>query len=272
MKIFRTIQDYRAWRADEKSRIGFVPTMGALHDGHASLLHASRDQGLKTVLSIFVNPTQFGPNEDFSKYPRTEEKDLEIAKVAGVDAVFLPSVEEMYPENYSTYIEETRLSVPLCGKFRPGHFRGVTTIVYRLFQIIQPSKAFFGLKDLQQFLVLKKMVEDLNLPLTLEGVPTLREPDGLALSSRNRYLSTEDRLRAASIYRNLTALCDRTATFESAWQDLEKQGFKVQYLEERNTADLSPASGEEKESAIFFAGFLNQTRLIDNVIRRKPNL
>jgi pantoate--beta-alanine ligase len=216
------------------------------------------------VLSIFVNPTQFGPNEDLSRYPRPLEDDLRLARACGVDAVFLPDAAEIYPPGYSTYIEETEVSTPLCGPFRPGHFRGVTTIVFRLFNWVRPHEAAFGLKDAQQFLVIQRMVRDLDLAIRLIGVPTVREADGLAMSSRNRYLTAEERALAPLLYRTLgdsQSLADKRRTLEAA-------GFRVQYLEyldsrQHGTADASDASGGVRILAT--ASYLGTTRLIDNI-------
>jgi len=177
--------------------IGLVPTMGALHAGHENLIETARRECRTIVVSIFVNPIQFGPSEDYSQYPRTLERDLEACARRGADLVFVPSVEEMYPLPQLTFVEVTRISEHLCGKFRPGHFRGVATVVLKLLNIVQPQRAYFGEKDMQQLQVIRRMVLDLNVPVTIVGVPTVREPDGLALSSRNKYLSEEER-RAAS--------------------------------------------------------------------------
>lgn len=205
MIVVSTQEELRAVIPKGK-KVGFVPTMGALHEGHASLLKQARAETDFVVLSIFVNPTQFGPNEDFSKYPRTLENDLEIAKQAGVDLVFTPTAEIIYPKGWSTFIEVEKLTDSLCGKFRPGHFRGVTTVVYRLFQLVKPHVAFFGQKDLQQCLVIQKMVKDLELPVEIRISPTVREKDGLAMSSRNRYLSPTEREMALVISRALFAV------------------------------------------------------------------
>jgi pantoate--beta-alanine ligase len=167
-ELIRTVQEMRHWRAQRDGVVGFVPTMGALHRGHAQLLRELRPVCESSVLSIFVNPTQFGPQEDLAKYPRTFDEDMKMAQAEGVNAVFYPDAREMYPDGFSTYVEETQISQPLCGRFRPGHFRGVTTIVLKLFQIVQPNVALFGLKDAQQFFVIEKMVRDLNLPIRLD--------------------------------------------------------------------------------------------------------
>lgn len=257
--------------------VGFVPTMGALHEGHATLLRQSVKENGATVLSVFVNPTQFGPGEDFSRYPRTFEADCALAEAAGVAVVFAPAAEEIYPEGWSTYIEVENVSAPWCGRFRPGHFRGVATVVHRLFSLVRPTVAYFGLKDLQQFLVIQRMVRDLRIPLRVEGVPTVRESDGLALSSRNRYLSAEERFHALVIFRSLSAV---KSAYDGGERDvsalLAKAGavfaevpeFKVQYAEIRSLPDLGEIPRVEGEAAFAVAGYLGKTRLIDNIILR----
>ncbi|MEW6056074.1 MAG: pantoate--beta-alanine ligase [Bdellovibrionota bacterium] len=276
IKVFHKAQALREWRSTlANKRVGFVPTMGALHQGHATLLKKARLECETSVLSIFVNPTQFGPNEDLAKYPRTLERDLEIAKECGVDAVFAPTPDEIYPQGYSTFVEETEISKPLCGRFRPGHFRGVTTVVLKLFNLVQPTLSYFGLKDAQQFFVLNQMARDLNLPAQIVGVPTVREPDGLAMSSRNSYLSPQARETAPALYRcltNLRALLQAKAplgpTLEKAREDLNQLGFKVQYLDCVCLPDFKTADGPLDDSRswlIALAAHLEKTRLIDNV-------
>ena len=278
IEVFKTHQELRRWRKglDRDRRIGFVPTMGALHEGHGVLLDRMRETTETRVLSIFVNPMQFAPEEDLAKYPRTLEADLALAESRGVDIAFAPEPSELYPPGFSTYVEETRLSQPLCGAFRPGHFRGVTTIVLKLLNLVAPSTAFFGLKDAQQFLVLKKMVRDLEMSVELVGVPTVREPDGLALSSRNRFLSAQERERAPMLYRSLNeavaALKQANDSrivpghlskkiLESARVHLSAQGFQVQYFD---WIELAEPEGEAR-SLLAVAAFLGKTRLIDNV-------
>jgi pantoate--beta-alanine ligase len=253
--------------------------MGALHEGHATLLKQVRSRCDISVLSIFVNPTQFGPKEDLSKYPRTFEADLAIAAREGVDVIFAPTPEEMYPSGYSTYVEEEIASQPLCGKFRPGHFRGVTTIVLKLFHLIQPNLALFGLKDAQQFFVLNKMVRDLNLDVQVIGVPTIRESDGLALSSRNVYLTHEERQLAPLLYQTLISAKNRLlkssgaedigSVLTSSIEALENQNFQVQYLQCLSLPDLKPTHAGVLPGAphlIAVAAYLGKTRLIDNII------
>ena len=284
MKVFYEIEPYQIWKNNlpKEDTVGFVPTMGALHAGHAKLLETSKNENKHTVLSIFVNPTQFGPNEDLSKYPRTLEADLKIAEKSGVSAVFIPHEKILYPEGYSTFVNEEKLSAPLCGTSRPGHFRGVTTIVLKLFNIIQPKTAYFGLKDAQQFLVIQKMVRDLNLSIQLVGVPTVRESTGLALSSRNVYLSQKERQEIApKFYEILTTAKNSLhrgqnilATLKIAEDSLKDQGFEVQYLELRSlpllenlSLQIHPLSNEE-ETLLAGAVYLGKVRLIDNIFTK----
>lgn len=206
MEVAKTIESVRKLvRAARGAgrKIGFVPTMGALHIGHVSLINAAAKDCDFVVVSIFVNPTQFGPGEDFQKYPRPLEADTEICRKAGVDVVFAPTPKEMYPAENLSWVNVEKLTEPLCGRSRPGHFRGVTTVCAKLFNIVAPDVAYFGQKDAQQAIVIKRMVEDLNMPLEIVVCPTVREPNGLAVSSRNQYLSEQQKKDAASIYRSL---------------------------------------------------------------------
>ena len=197
-------------------RVGLVPTMGALHEGHRALIRACRQKSDVAVVSIFVNPTQFGPSEDYARYPRALEKDLELCRAEGVDLVFAPEAQEMYPKGFATRVRVEGLSEKLCGAFRPGHFDGVATVVLKLFEIVSPDFALFGEKDFQQFVILQRMVKDLNLPVTLEALETVREKDGLALSSRNAYLTPQERHLATGI---LLALQAGRACFEHGTKD-----------------------------------------------------
>lgn len=215
MQVCRNIEEIRtAVRAFHKddARVGFVPTMGALHDGHLTLVQAARDSCDRVVASIFVNPTQFGEAEDLAKYPRTEAADLALLESKGVDAVFLPAVTEMYPEGTQTVVEVTDLSRVLVGKVRPGHFRGVTTVVTKLFNIVQPDAAFFGEKDYQQLRIIRQMVRDLDMPVDITGVPIVREPDGLAMSSRNVRLRPDHRAQSVVLNRALDWAAQQAAT------------------------------------------------------------
>jgi pantoate--beta-alanine ligase len=203
-------------RGDLIEPVGFVPTMGALHDGHSSLVSRARQESPAVVASIFVNPRQFGPNEDFSRYPRDEQRDLAILESLGVDVAFVPTVEEMYPPGASTSVDVGRLGTVLEGAVRPEHFRGVATVVTTLFSLVQPTRAYFGQKDGQQAVVIERLVRDLGLPVLVVVCPTVRESDGLALSSRNRYLTSDERLEAPSLYRALTAAASAAAQGESS--------------------------------------------------------
>ena len=206
MKVARTIKSVRSSVADARSRgkkIGLVPTMGAFHIGHISLIEAAVKKCDFVVVSIFVNPAQFGPGEDFEKYPRTFDADLEICRNAGVDLVFAPTTEQMYPEENLTWVNVEKLTEPLCGQFRTGHFRGVATVCAKLFNIVTPDIAFFGRKDAQQAIVIKRMVADLNMPLKIVVCPTVRQPDGLAVSSRNQYLTEQQKKDATYVYKSL---------------------------------------------------------------------
>jgi pantoate--beta-alanine ligase len=255
--------------------VGFVPTMGALHEGHLSLIRKSKSENALTALSIYVNPTQFGPGEDFEKYPKDLERDLELASKEKVDLVYLAETEEIYPKGFSTFVEETELSKVLCGAHRPGHFRGVCTVVFRLFQIVSPDRAYFGTKDAQQLRIVQKMVEDLDLPVVIVPCPTHREKDGLAMSSRNRYLSPEERVKACALYQALGAAHsafdqgERSARklLETAKDRLNTtEGIRLQYLELRRWNDLRDVDTIEKKSILAIAAYLGSTRLIDNVI------
>ncbi len=259
----------------EGKTIGFVPTMGYLHKGHISLMECSKKDNDITVVSIFVNPTQFGKNEDLDKYPRDLERDLKICKEVGVDFVFHPSVEQMYPEGYSTYVIMESLIDRLCGAFRPGHFKGVLTVVNKLFNIIKPDRAYFGKKDYQQYVVIKKMVEDLNMDVQVIGCPLIREEDGLALSSRNKYLSKEERESALSLSK---ALFKAKELFEKGEKDVSKlkkemekimksypHVEEIQYIEIVNPENLEPKEKAEKGDIILVAAFVGSTRLIDNI-------
>jgi pantoate--beta-alanine ligase len=255
--------------------IGLVPTMGALHDGHEKLIEIARRECATVVVSIFVNPIQFGPNEDYSRYPRTLEQDLEACARLGADLVFAPSVREMYPLPQATFVEVTRVSEHLCGKFRPGHFRGVATVVLKLLNIVQPDRAYFGEKDMQQLAVIRRMVGDLNVPVTIIGVPTVREADGLALSSRNKYLNEVERKAAPALYRALQVAMERIRAGErdvakvrnAALQVLGEQPLiRVEYFEVVDPDDLQPISTIGNSASIAAAVWIGKTRLIDNVV------
>ncbi|GBD35886.1 Pantothenate synthetase [bacterium HR36] len=261
-------------------RIGFVPTMGALHEGHASLLRAARRETNCVVVSIFVNPTQFGPNEDYQRYPRTPEADYELCRKEGVDVVFSPSVEEIYPPGFCTWVEVTGLQDVLCGRSRPGHFRGVATVVLKLFNIVQPDVAYFGQKDAQQARIIRQMVRDLNVPVEIRVCPIVREPDGLALSSRNAYLSPQERQQATVLYR---ALCAARHLVEQDETDAERvrqhivaiitttPGASLDYAEIVDPETLQPVSRIDRPVLAALAVRIGSARLIDNMILRPRN-
>ena len=281
MRVVRTIADLRALlrplRAEGK-RIGFVPTMGFLHEGHDALIRQSAARCDATVVSIFINPTQFGPREDLAGYPRDLERDQNLCLEAGATVLFLPEVGEIYPTGFQTHIEPGRLAEPLCGRFRPGHFRGVATVVAKLFSIVQPDLAFFGQKDFQQTVVVRRMARDLNLPVDVVVVPTVREADGLALSSRNTYLDEDARRRSLSLSQGLLAA---KAAFDTGERQAEQllalaraplsSVDSVQYLELVDTQNLEPIQGAvDRTAALCVAAYLGSTRLIDNVILTPP--
>ena len=259
----------------ENKTIGFVPTMGFLHEGHLSLVRRAREENDIVVVSIFVNPTQFGPNEDYESYPRDLERDVKLLKELNVDVVFHPPVEEMYPKDFSTYVEETKLSRYLCGKSRPGHFRGVCTIVTKLFNIVHPTRAYFGQKDAQQFRVIKRMVRDLNMDVELVECPIVREHDGLAMSSRNIYLSDDERVQALALYNslklaeNLIKSGERDAgVVKSAMKEFLSRydKVKIDYVEIVDEETLEPVKHIEGKVIVAIACWVGKARLIDNVI------
>jgi pantoate--beta-alanine ligase len=256
-------------------KIGFVPTMGYLHEGHLSLIRCSKRENDITVVSIFVNPIQFGANEDFGRYPRDFERDKSLCERENVDYIFYPSYEDMYPDGFQTYVEVAELSKGLCGDFRPGHFKGVATVVAKLFNIVCPDNAYFGKKDFQQLKVIQKMVKDLNFPVNVVGCPVVREPDGLALSSRNKYLSDEERESALYISK---ALFEAKRMFEDGITDpnLLKEKVRqiisqakhlkeIQYVEIVDSNTLKPVDKVKKSDVLAVAVYIGNTRLIDNI-------
>ena len=262
----------RAWK-QAGLRVGFVPTMGNLHAGHLSLGSEALKHSDRVVASVFVNPTQFGPSEDFDSYPRTLDADSRQLAEAGCHLLFAPSVDEMYPEKNRTWVDVDDLGDYLCGASRPGHFRGVTTVVSKLFHIVQPDVACFGEKDFQQLAIIRRMVRDLFFPVEIIGVPTRREASGLAMSSRNGYLSDAEKAQAAEIHKVLQALKDEIRVqsgdyraLESKYsQTLQSKGFKVDYLSIANADTLAPATLPDRHLVIAVAAKLGSTRLIDNV-------
>ena len=277
MQVTHSIAEVRrlvaAWRAAGE-RIAFVPTMGNLHAGHISLIELAAQHGERFVASIFVNPMQFGPNEDFNHYPRTPTRDEAMLAAAGCDLMFMPDIAEIYPNGHelATRVEVPTLSDLLCGEFRPGHFQGVATIVAKLFNIVTPDVAVFGQKDFQQLTVIQHMAADLCMPVEIIGAPTVREPDGLAMSSRNQYLTAEERERAPAIYRAMqeaaTALRDGQRdlrALEARGRDaLSGAGFKVDYFAIRRCADLLNPGPADRDLVVLVAARIGKARLIDN--------
>jgi pantoate--beta-alanine ligase len=262
----------RAWRAAGEG-VALVPTMGALHEGHLSLVRQAQASSRRVVVSIFVNPTQFGPNEDFSRYPRVLEADLALLAEIGADAAFLPDVATMYPPGFATTVTVTGLTEVLCGPLRPGHFAGVATVVTKLLLQCLPDRAVFGEKDFQQLQVIRRAARDLDIPVAIEGAPTLREPDGLALSSRNRYLSDEERRVAPAMHAVLQRVAEAVrggaATAPALAEGraaLEAAGFgPVQYLSVNDAETLAPLERVESPARVLAAAYHGRTRLIDNV-------
>jgi pantoate--beta-alanine ligase len=274
VKTVRTISELRSALADAPRPVGLVPTMGYFHDGHLSLMRAARTANATVVVSLFINPTQFGPNEDLDAYPRDEARDLALAEAARVDIVFAPSVEEVYPAGFSTTVEVAGLTEPLDGAARPGHFKGVTTIVTKLLNMVGPDAAYFGQKDAQQALVISKLVRDLDMPVRIEVCPTVREPDGLAMSSRNAYLTEEERQRATALSRALRAAeqalergeVDAGAIIAAARHELDEAGIEPEYLELRSAIDLTPAERVNGSTLLAVAARVGRARLIDNTM------
>ena len=278
MKLYKRISDLQRdilKLKREGKRIGFVPTMGYLHEGHLSLARYARRENDIVVISIFVNPTQFGPREDYRRYPRDLKRDLRLAREEGVDIVFYPSVEEMYPTKYRTYVEVEELSRVLCGKSRPGHFRGVTTVCAKLFNIVMPDVAYFGQKDAQQAIIIKRMVRDLNFPLKIKVLPIVREKDGLALSSRNVYLSSEERKEATVLYRSLKIAEQMVKEGVKDSRKIKrrvrsmisrKETAKIDYVEIVSLEDLEPVTVIDKPALLALAVWFGKARLIDNTI------
>ncbi len=278
MKICKTIADMRAAsRAARHSgkSLGFVPTMGALHEGHLSLVRAAKAKCDVVAVSIFVNPLQFGPSEDLAKYPRTFERDRELLEKEAVDILFAPMPEEMYPAGAVTYVTVEGLSEKLCGKSRPGHFRGVTTVVAKLFHIVEPDLAFFGQKDAAQATIIRRMVRDLNLPVEIVVCPIVREPDGLAMSSRNAYLSPQERKSALVLHRALTEVKSRFDQGERRANNLiaagkqtvaQEPAVRLDYFEIVDPATLDPVQKLTSCALVAVAAFVGNTRLIDNTL------
>lgn len=278
MKVYEKIKDIREHILKAKAQnktVGLVPTMGSLHEGHLSLIRAARAENDLVAVSIFVNPAQFGAGEDFERYPRNLARDCDLAAGAGADVVFAPSPGEMYPGEYFTYVDVESLGETLCGASRPGHFKGVATVVLKLFNILTPDAAYFGQKDAQQLVIIRKMAEDLNLGVKIIGRPIVREADGLALSSRNKYLSPSERRAALSLYR---ALCAALSAVDSGERDVVKLKnimreeisaeplARIDYISVVNSKTLKPSPYISGGELAVLAVFFGETRLIDNMI------
>jgi pantoate--beta-alanine ligase len=278
MKICKTIDDmHAASRAAhyQRQRIAFVPTMGALHEGHVSLMRAAKARCDVVAVSIFVNPLQFAPTEDLAKYPRAFDHDRELLEKEAIDILFAPTPEEMYPPGDVTYVTVEGLSDKLCGKSRPGHFRGVTTVVAKLFHIVEPDFAFFGQKDAAQATIIRRMVRDLNLPVEIAVCPIVREPDGLAMSSRNAYLSPQERKSALVLHRSLTQVKNRfdqgernAARLLAAGKQVlaQEPSVRLDYFEIVDPTELEPVQELATAALVAVAAFVGNTRLIDNIV------
>jgi len=278
MQTITRIADMRAlvreWRFAREG-IAFVPTMGNLHAGHASLIGAAHLHGRRVVASVFVNPLQFGPNEDYAAYPRTPDEDAALLAAQGVDVLFLPTVDEMYPQGVagSTIVDVPELSGILCGAVRPGHFQGVATVVVKLLNLVQPDVGIFGEKDYQQLTIIRRSIEDLCLPVRIVGAPTVRADDGLALSSRNRYLDPQERAIAPQVYRSLDRARRRLESGDTDVADIEREGlaalvaagFRPDYFEVRMAGTLAKPHGQNVDVVVLTAARLGRARLIDNV-------
>ncbi|MBA7668958.1 Pantothenate synthetase [subsurface metagenome] len=275
MKVIKKIDDMRRLRQQIAEPVGFVPTMGYLHEGHLALVRQARAENSSVVVSIFVNPTQFDPQEDFKQYPRDTQRDLALLEKEKTDIVFMPSVTEMYPSQFNSWVEVGKVTERLEGAARPGHFRGVTTVVAKLFNIVQPARAYFGQKDAQQAIVIKKMVADLNMNLEIVSVPTVREPDGLAMSSRNTYLNSEQRQAALVLYQALSLA-------QKLWSQGEKDADHIRqemtalikkqpladidYVSIANTETLDELDTVNPPALVSLATRIGKTRLIDNIV------
>jgi pantoate--beta-alanine ligase len=274
LRTLHNIAELRSLLARAARPVGLVPTMGALHAGHGRLIDAARRASASVVVSIFVNPIQFNQAEDYQRYPRPIEADLAFCAARGVDFVFAPPAEEMYPQPQLTFVEVSRLTDHMEGRYRPGHFRGVATVVLKLFQIVAPERAWFGEKDAQQLAVVRRMVRDLNLPVEILSVPTVREPDGLALSSRNQHLDPEERQIAPRLYQALCAAAERITAGERCAQTARQAALdvlvaeprmRVEYLEIADDDEMQPVERIAGPVRVAAAVWLGRTRLIDNV-------
>lgn len=278
MKIITSPSEMQAYSNKARMEgkiIGFVPTMGFLHEGHLSLMRRCRSENDICVVSIFVNPTQFGPNEDYERYPRDLERDSKMSEEVGVDIIFHPSVEDMYPKGYATFVNVERLTEKMCGLSRPGHFRGVTTVVTKLFNLVKPHRAYFGQKDAQQAIVIKRMVQDLNMDIEIIVMPTVREKDGLAMSSRNKYLNEEERKSALVLSRSLftaeemirSGVRNASDIYKAIKEMIEREPLaRIDYISIVDAETLEDVSEIRTNTLIALAVFIGQTRLIDNIV------
>ena len=276
MRIVNTVSELRnavrEWRSAGQS-VALVPTMGNLHAGHLALVSKAKEKADRVVVSIFVNPTQFGVGEDFETYPRTEQEDQEKLNASGADLLFLPAVSEVYASDAKTIVSIAGLSEWYCGASRPGHFDGVATVVCKLFNMVQPDTALFGLKDFQQLTVIRTMVRDLNIPIEIVGVETVREASGLAMSSRNGYLTAEEKAVAAKLYQSLCIARDAILAGQQSYEEIENRallflrdsGFQPEYFTVCRSSDLKKASADDMDLVLLTAARLGKTRLIDNV-------
>jgi len=280
MKVFSTIAEFKQARQRVKGSLGFVPTMGYLHEGHLSLVRRAREENNAVAVSIFVNPTQFGPTEDLARYPRDPERDLALLEKEKVDLVFMPSAEEMYPEGFSSWVEVERVSERLEGVVRPGHFRGVATVVAKLFNIVQPTKAYFGQKDAQQAVVIKRMVADLNMNLEVVVAPTVREPDGLAMSSRNIYLNPEERQAALVLWKSFNLAqqlwsqgeCKADSLRQQMAAFIQKEPLaRIDYISIADPETLKELVEIDRPALVSLAVYIGKTRLIDNIVLGSKN-
>ena len=275
MKIIKTIEDMKQLRLKLAEPVGFVPTMGYLHEGHLSLVRRARAENTSVVVSIFINPTQFGPREDLNGYPRDPQRDLAMLEKERADIVFMPSAAEMYPPQFNSWVEVGKITKRLEGASRPGHFRGVTTVVAKLFNIVQPTRAYFGQKDAQQLAVIKKMVSDLDMNLEIVAVPTLREPDGLAMSSRNTYLNPEERQAATVLYQALTLAQQLWSQGERDAERLRREMkalikkqllATIDYVSIADAETLDELDTVNPPALVSLAVKIGRTRLIDNLV------
>jgi pantoate--beta-alanine ligase len=275
MQIIKSIAEMKSARMKLTGPVGFVPTMGYLHEGHLSLVRQARAENPTVVVSIFVNPTQFGPQEDFKTYPRNEELDLAMLQEEKTDIVFMPSAEDMYPERFDSWVVVEKVTERLEGSFRPGHFKGVATVVAKLFNIVEPTRAYFGQKDAQQVLVIKKMVADLNMNLEVTVVPTVREKDGLAMSSRNIYLNRQERRAAAVLFKALTLARSLRENGEASAETIREHMTalinqqplaKIEYVSIADTDTLKELTKIDRPALASLAVRIGKTRLIDNIL------